>query len=183
MRTNRRNRRESGFTLIEVMVSMVILVVGVLSVADFFAQGLQASYQTQIQYIAQEKAQEAMETIFTARDTKILTWNQILNTSQGGVFLTGPQPLCASGPDGLFGTSDDVTSQPDVITTAPGPDGIFGTADDIVVNLNPWMTRTIVITNQGPTNPNLDEVTITINWVYEGRQGQYVLTSYISNYS
>ena len=185
MRNHRRNPRQTGFTLIEVMVSMVILVIGVLSVADFFAQGLQASYQTQIQYIAQEKAQEAMETIFTARDTKILTWPQIGNTSNGtgGVFLTGPQPLCASGPDGLFGTSDDVTSQPDSITIAPGPDGVFGTADDVVVNLNPWMTRTITITNLAPTNPNLSQVVITINWIYEGRQGQYVLNSYISNYS
>jgi prepilin-type N-terminal cleavage/methylation domain-containing protein len=185
MRNNRRSRKESGFTLIEVMVSMVILVVGVLSVADFFAQGLQASYQTQIQYIAQQKAQEAMETIFTARDTKILNWNQIGNTNNGngGVFLTGAQPLCASGPDGLFGTSDDDTSTPDSITIAPGPDGIFGTADDKIVNLNPWMTRTIVITNLAPTNPNLSQVVITINWVYEGRQGQYILNSYISNYS
>ena len=165
------------------MVSMIILVIGTLSVADFFAQGLQSSYQTQMQYIAQEKASEAMETIFTARDTKILTWAQIENTNNGGVFLTGPQPLCASGPDGLFGTQDDVTTQPDVITIAPGPDGIFGTADDITVNLNPWMTRTIAITNMAPTNPNLSQITVTINWVYEGRQGQYVLTSYISNYS
>jgi prepilin-type N-terminal cleavage/methylation domain-containing protein len=182
MRNNRHNRRESGFTLIEVLVSTIILVVGVLSVADFFAQGLQASYQTQVQYIAQEKASEAMESIFTARDTKILTWVQIANTNNGGVFLTGAQPLCASGPDGLFGTDDDLTNQPDSITIAPGPDGIFGTADDIVVNLNPWMTRTITITPV-PSTPNLNQINITINWVYEGRQGQYVLNSYISNYS
>ena len=73
MLKQRTNRRQSGFTLIEVMVSMIILVIGTLSVADFFAQGLQSSYQTQMQYIAQEKASEAMETIFTARDTKIHT--------------------------------------------------------------------------------------------------------------
>src|ERR1700739_3277179 len=103
----RKIRSTSGFTLIEVLVSMVILAAGVLSLAGFFAQGLKASYQTQIQYIAQEKAQEAMETIFTARDTKVLTFAQIANVSQGGVFLDGPQPLCASGPDGLFGTNDD----------------------------------------------------------------------------
>jgi prepilin-type N-terminal cleavage/methylation domain-containing protein len=181
MRNHRRNRRESGFTLIEVLVSTVILVVGVLSVADFFAQGLTSSYQTQIQYIAQEKASEAMETIFTARDTKILTWAQIANTNSGGVFLTGPQPLCATG-NGLFGTSADIASQPDVITIAPGPDGVFGTADDITMNLNPWMTRTIAITPV-PSTPNLNQITITINWVYEGRTGQYVLNSYISNYS
>jgi prepilin-type N-terminal cleavage/methylation domain-containing protein len=182
MRTKRTKRTETGFTLIEVIVSMVILVIGGLCLAGFFAKGLQNSDQTQIQYIAQQKAQEAMETIFTARDTKILTWAQIANVNNGGVFLNGPQPLCNSGPDGLFGTEDDVTSEPDVITVAPGPDNIFGTADDIVVNLNPWMTRTITITPVATTT-NLNIITVTINWVYEGQQNSYTLTSYISNYS
>jgi prepilin-type N-terminal cleavage/methylation domain-containing protein len=182
MATKRTKRTEAGFTLIEVIVSMVILVVGGLCLAGFFAKGLQSSDQTQIQYIAQQKAQEAMETIFTARDTKILAWTSIANVSNGGVFLNGPQPLCNSGPDGLFGTEDDITTEPDEITIAPGPDNIFGTADDIVINLNPWMTRTITITAV-PGNTSLNEITVTINWTYEGQQNSYTLTSYISSYS
>jgi prepilin-type N-terminal cleavage/methylation domain-containing protein len=182
MANNRKKRSQRGFTLIEVLVATIILVVGVLSVADFFAQGLQSSNQSQIQYIAQEKASEAMESIFTARDTKVLTWSQIANTTNGGVFNTGAQPLCASGPDGLFGTDDDVTSQPDTIVIAPGPDGVFGTADDITINLNPWMTRTITIAAV-PSTPNLNQITVTINWAYDGRNSSYTLVSYISNYS
>ena len=177
----RKTRSTSGFTLIEVLVSMAILAAGVLSLAGFFAQGLKASYQTQIQYIAQEKAQEAMETIFTARDTKVLTFAQIANVSQGGVFLDGPQPLCNSGPDGLFGTQDDITSQPDNVVIAPGPDQTFGTADDVVINLNPWMTRTILI--QPTTTTGLNKITVTINWVYQGQALSYQIISYISDYS
>lgn len=177
----RKTRPTSGFTLIEVLVSMIILAAGVLSLAGFFAKGLQASYQTQIQYIAQEKAQEAMETIFTARDTKVLTFAQIANVSQGGVFLDGPQPLCASGPDGLFGTNDDITSQPDTVVIAPGPDQTFGTADDVIINLNPWMTRTILM--QATTTTGLNKITVTINWVYQGQALSYQIVSYISDYS
>jgi prepilin-type N-terminal cleavage/methylation domain-containing protein len=177
----RKSRSTSGFTLIEVLVSMAILAAGVLSLAGFFAQGLKASYQTQIQYIAQEKAQEAMETIFTARDTKVLTFAQIANVSQGGVFLDGPQPLCASGPDGLFGTNDDITTQPDTVVIAPGADKTFGTADDVTINLNPWMTRTIFI--QATTTPGLNKITVTINWVYQGQALSYQIVSYISDYS
>jgi len=70
---NSRLRKQTGFTLIEVMVALVILVIGVLSLVSVLTQGLKASYQTQIQYIAQQKAQEAMETIFTARDTRLVT--------------------------------------------------------------------------------------------------------------
>ena len=178
----RYHRKQRGFTLLEVMFAILILGVGVLSLASIFTQGLQASSQGQIQYIAQEKAQEAMETIFTARDTGILSFSQIANVSAGGVFKDGAQPLCAAGPDGLFGTEDDITTEPDTITVAPGPDGIFGTADDIMINLNPWMTRTITIT-PSPTVTNLNQIVVTINWTYSGQSFQYVLTSYISNYS
>jgi prepilin-type N-terminal cleavage/methylation domain-containing protein len=182
MKRMRAARTQKGFTLIEVMISMVVLALGVLSLASIFTQGLKASSQTQIQYIAQEKAQEALETIFTARDTKLLTWSQIANVSKGGVFKDGPQPLCAPGPDGLFGTSDDDTSTPDVVTIGPGPDNVFGTADDIVMNLNPWMTRTIQISPVAST-PNLQQITVTVAWNYAGQASQYVVVSYISNYA
>ena len=177
-----RPRKQRGFSRIEVMIAMAVLAFGVLSLVSVFTQGLRASYQSQIQYIAQQKAQEALETIFTARDTKVLNWAQIANVSKGGVFKDGPQPLCASGPDGLFGTEDDDTTTPDVIVTGPGPDGVFGTADDVVINLNPWMTRTIVIAPTAST-PNLNQITITIQWTSQGQSSQYVLVSYISNYS
>lgn len=182
MNNKRRMHTQKGFTLVEAMVAMVILVVGILSLISVFAQGLQSSYSTQMQYIAQQKAQEALETIFTARDTKLLTWSQIANVSQGGVFKDGPQTLCAPGPDGLFGTSDDLTAVPDTVVTAPGPDGVFGTADDIVVNLSPAMMRTIQFTPVAST-PNLNQVKITVTWTYFGQTSKFVLVSYISNYS
>jgi prepilin-type N-terminal cleavage/methylation domain-containing protein len=178
----RSSRKQIGFTLIEVMVSMIILAIGVLSIAGYFAQGLNSSYQTQIQYIAQQKAQEAMETIFTARDTKVLTWAQIANVSKGGVFKDGAQMLCAPGTDGLFGTADDDTTTPDTIVIGPGADGIFGTADDKVLSLDPWMKRTIAI-SPDPSTPNLNIITITINWNYVGKTSSYTLTSRISNFS
>lgn len=182
MQKNRKVRTQKGFTFIEVLIALGVLTFGVLSLVSIFTQGLRASYQTQIQYIAQQKAQEALETIFTARDTKLLSWAQIANVSKGGVFKDNAQPLCASGPDGLFGTEDDLTSSPDVITIGPGPDGVFGTSDDVVINLNPWMTRTIAITPVA-TTPNLNQVTITINWTFQGQSSSYVIVSYISNYS
>ncbi len=182
MQRDRRIRTQRGFTFIEVLIALCVLTFGVLSLVSVFTQGLRASYQTQLQYIAQQKAQESLETIFTARDTKLLAWAQINNVSKGGVFKDGPQPLCSSGPDGLFGTDDDITTQPDVITIGPGPDGAFGTADDVVINLNPWMTRTIAII-PAPNTPNLNQITITINWTFQGQSSSFQIVSYISNYS
>jgi prepilin-type N-terminal cleavage/methylation domain-containing protein len=175
-------RTQEGFTLLETMIAMAILSFGVLSLASIYTQGLRSSNQVQMQYIANQKAQEALETIFTARDTQLLSFAQINNISAGGVFKDGPQPLLAPGPDGLVGTADDLANEPDVIITGPGPDGILGTADDTSIPLNPWMTRTIAIT---PVNgyANMMMVTVTVAYKYQGQSGQVQLVSYISSYS
>jgi hypothetical protein len=154
----------------------------VLSLAAIYAQGIMYASLTQYDYIAEKKAEEAVETIFTARDTKVLTWAQIQNVSTGGVFIDGARPLLDPGPDGLVGTADDNAALPDSIIIGPGPDGILGTADDLVVNLNPWMTRTIAITPvTGETN--LRQITITINYQMGRMQRTYTLISYISAFA
>jgi prepilin-type N-terminal cleavage/methylation domain-containing protein len=175
-------RNQRGFTLLESMIAMVILSFGVLSLASVFSQGLRSSSLVKVQYIANQKAQEAMESIYTARDTQSLSFAQINNISNGGVFKDGPQPLLAPGANGIVGTADDNTAQPDVIITGPGPDNILGTADDTYIPLNPWMTRTIKITPV-ENYTNMVTVTITIDYTYQGQVGQVQLVSYVSSYS
>ena len=176
------SRQLAGFTLIEAMISIVILSFGVLSLAAVYAQGIMFASLTQYDYIAEKKAEEAIETIFTARDTKILTWAQIQNVSTGGVFIDGAQPLLDPGPDGLVGTADDNAALPDSIIIGPGADGKLGTADDVVVSLNPWMTRTIAMTPvAGETN--LRQITITINYQVGRIKRTYTLISYISTFA
>ena len=185
-RTSHTNKQQAGFTLLEAMIAIAIMSIGILSLAAVYAQGIQVANMTQMDYIAEKKAEEAVETIFAARDSKVLAWTNIRNVtgsggSSDGVFLTGPQPLCAAGPDGLYGTADDITSQPDVVIIGPGPDKILGTADDVVVPLKN-MTRTIVIANV-PGESALRQVTITMNYNVGKLQRQYTLISYISEFS
>ena len=181
-RQRRISRLPAGFTLIEAMISIVILSFGVLSLAAVYAQGIMYASLTQYDYIAEKKAEEAVETIFTARDTKILTWAQIQNVSANGVFIDGAQPLLDPGQDGLVGTADDNAALPDYIIIGPGPDGILGTADDIVVNLNPWMKRTIAI-SAVTGEATLRQITITINYQVGKIQRTYTLISYISAFA
>ncbi len=176
-------RRQQGFTLIETMVAMGVLTFGILALVGVFTQGLKTNATNQIQFIAQAKAQEAVEDIFTARNTQSLTWAQITNVSQGGVFLDGPQPLLAPGPDGLVGTADDLANNPDtIIVGPPGTNDIQSTSGDSVINLNTFMTRTIAfspVTN----NPALQEIKVTITYTMQGQVNQFVLTTYISSFS
>ncbi len=177
-----RKARQRGFTLIETLISMGVLSVGILSMIAFFTQGIQLSNHQQVEFIAQAKAQEALECIYTARNTQVLTWAQLNNVSQGGVFLDGPQPLLAAGPDGIVGTADDDPNNPNTIVIGPpGPDDVASTAGDKTINLNPWMTRTIAITPVA-NETNLNQVTVTINYIYQGQSKQFVMTSYITSY-
>ena len=179
---SRRRKARNGFTLLECMIAMAVLSFGILSLVSVFTQGLKNSSQSQVQFIAQQKVRQAMETVFTARNTQVLTFAQIQNVSHGGVFLDGPQPLCDPGPDGLYGTGDDNCALGDTIIVGPGPDNVFGTADDQAIPLNPWMTRTITITPD-PNTPNLNHITVTITWVYQGQTGSFSVSSFVSNYS
>lgn len=181
-----RKVRKNGFTMIEALISIFVMAIGILGLGAVYAQGILYADQAQYQYIAEKKAEEAVETIFTARDTGLAVWSQVQNTDSGtnppGIFLVGPQPLCDPGPDGLVGTADDNCQLPDTVIIGPGPDGILGTADDLTVNLNNFMTRQIQIL--GVTNePNLRQVNVIMVYSVGGRTRTYTLVCYISAFA
>ena len=175
-------RRQKGFTLIEALISIAVLSFGVLSLAAVYAQGIFYAGLSQYDYIAEKKAEQAVEAIFTARDTKILNWAAIQNVSNGGVFVDGANKILVPGTDGLVGDQTDTAAADEYILIGPGPDGIFGTADDETVDLNPWMTRTIAITNI-TNEPNLRQITVTINYQVGKLNRTYTLVSYISSFA
>ena len=185
-RNSKRTNQQSGFTLLEAMIAIVILSFGILSLASVYAQGIQVASMTQFDYIAEKKAEEAVETIFAARDSKQLAWTNIRNvTGSGGandgVFVVGPQPLLAAGVDGLYGTADDDPANPTVVIMGPGPDKILGTSDDVVMSLTN-MKRTIAIADVAPAT-DLRQITITITYTVGAMTRQYVLVSYIGEFS
>lgn len=185
-RTSREKARQRGFTMIEALISIFVMAIGILGLGAVYAQGIMFADSAQYQYIAEKKAEEAVETIFTARDTGLATWNQVQNTNSGtnppGIFLPGPQQLCDPGPDGLVGTVDDNCNLPDTVITGPGPDGILGTADDLSINLNNLMSREIQIFNVA-NEANLRQVNVIIRFTAGGKQHTYTLVCYISAFA
>jgi prepilin-type N-terminal cleavage/methylation domain-containing protein len=180
--------RQQGFTLLETMISMVVLTIGLVALLGVVGMAMTATQTSQEDMIAKKLAQEAVESIYTARDTANVTWSQILNTGSGGIFVPGFQSINLSGADGIFGTADDSLAAPQVLTLA-GPDGIYNTADDVTVGLTNFKRSIAITTVANPSTPGLDysnlrQLTITIQ--YNTPQfrlpKQYVLTSYISQY-
>lgn len=170
-----------GFSLVETMVSLGILATGLLSAAAVLSQGMQRVAGSPAQVVATQKAAEAIESVYAARDSHVLTWAQIRNVkgasgADGGIFIDGPQPLKASGTDGLVNTADDGSLE---TVTNPGPDGVMGTSDDQVVPLSNF-TREIAIRD---VQDDLRTITVTVTYQDGNATRTYVLTSYISSYA
>jgi len=195
--TGSRNGKQGGFSLIEVMISMVVLTVGLVSLLGVFGLAMATTQTAQQDLIAKELANEAYESIITARNTSQINWDQLQNSGSlncplsgvtpCGIFLSGAQPMYNSGNDGIYGTSDDTTSGTRQTLRDPGPDGIFGTTDDVFIPLIGYQ-RTIqispVLDSLGNPQPSIRSVTITLQYTTPQMRTQknYVLNSYISEF-
>jgi len=183
MRKAKERAAQKGFTLLETMVALVVLGIGLIALAAMLAGSMAYMNSSQADFIAQQKASEAIESIFTARDTQAVTYAQIQNVSSGGIFLDGPENMIDPGPDGVVDTADDNANLPDTIIK-PGPDGILGTADDIQIQLSVYykMQRTIAISNITGEN-GVRQIVVTVTYTTGTFNRTYTLTSYISQYS
>jgi prepilin-type N-terminal cleavage/methylation domain-containing protein len=195
----RKPSAEGGFTLLEVMIAIVVMTIGLLAVIASFATAIAATSSAQEDLIARHKALDAMESIYTARNSQQLPFASINNIANGGVFVGGATQLLCAGPDGLVGTADDVAcTAPDTgaacpggveCLVLPGADGVLGTADDITQSLSNF-TRTITFgqvqlpaSQGGGVNPNLIAVAVTISYIKPGWPARtYTVNSLISSY-
>jgi prepilin-type N-terminal cleavage/methylation domain-containing protein len=166
----------AGFSLIETMIAVSILAIGMLGLAGLMSEGMLHITNGQPDFIAKQKAAEAVESVFAARDTRLISWAQIRNASNGGIFLNGPQPIKDPGPDGLVNTADDAAAEN---INAPGPDNLLGTADDVTMPLTAF-TREIQIMD---TELNLRRITVTVRYRVGRLDKQYVLVTLIGSFA
>ena len=181
-----RKQAERGFSLLEVVISMAVLTVGLVSLLGVFGLAMASTQTSQQDMIAKQLANEALESIVTARNTSQVTWAQVQNVANGGIFLDGTNPIYLAGADGIVGTADDAVAGEQTLIE-PGPDGIFGTADDVQIPLTGYQ-RTILISqvldSSGNVVPTLRGVNITMQYTTSQAKlpKTYVLSSFISQY-
>jgi type II secretory pathway pseudopilin PulG len=181
---------EEGFSLVETVVAMMVLVIGLLGMAQVFYKGMSVVASSSPAVVAREKAREAIESVHSARDTRVITWNQIRNAAAppasacsdasttpigGGIFLNGAVRLGGPGPDGLVNTADDTAQE-----IAPGKDNVLGTSDDVRLQ---GFTREINICDV-VANTGLRMIVVIIRYnTGSPKQQEYRLTSYVSRFS
>lgn len=168
---------ERGISMVETMFALGILGTALLSVAQVYVQGLSTLSAAGPDIIARQKATEAIESVYTARDTRTVTWAEIRNVPDDGVFLTGERELRIAGDDGLLSTADDPLQIETV--TLPGGDGDLGTEDDIEQPLSSY-TRQIEIED---VTVNLRLLRVTIRYLAGSIRREYVIETYISAFA
>jgi Tfp pilus assembly protein PilV len=173
-------KSEQGSSLIEVVIAVGVLAVGALGAAAVFARGMQQTASSPGDLIATQKAAEAIESVFAARDSHKVTWEELKNVrgesgSDNGIFIDGELDLRTAGDDGVVNTEDDG----DVETVQlPGRDQIFGNQDDVTASLRGF-TRTIEIREM---QSDLRSITVTVGYDAGEVRREYTLTTFISAY-
>lgn len=187
--------KQRGFTLIETMIAIAIMGIGIMTLLAAFVTAVNATQNAQNNLIARQKALEAMESIYTARNSQQITFPQIANVSSGGIFISASEQLLDPGPDGIINTADDTNfaaagacpAGPECVTL-PGPDGILGTADDVaysLANFNRTIAVGTVLEADGVTiNPNLKQITVTVSYTSGTSTAvqSYTVTGLISSF-
>ena len=191
MQSRSHRSSERGFTIIETMIAIAIMSIGILTLIAAFASAVSTTQTSQENLIARQKAMEAMESVYTARNSQQIAFAQIANFPTG-IFTAGATQLLCSGTDGLVNTTDDANCPANAPCAAgpecvvlPGPDGILGTSDDQAMSLGNF-TRQVAISNvlnpDGTVNATLKQITVTVSYIPTGSTTtrSYTVNSLIS---
>ena len=160
---------ERGFSLAETVIAIGVLTTGIIGAAAVLVAGMQNLSSSPSDVIVAQKATEAVESVFAARDSHKLTWAQINNVSNGGVFLDAATSLTTPGADGLVNTADDGAIETLVLPTGN-------------VTLGGY-TRKIQIVDVAGENGMLRSITVTITYKSGSNTRTYTLNTFISSYA
>lgn len=156
--------------MLEMVVAMIVMMVGLLALASAVGYALTVTNSGRNVTNTKLLIGSVLEQMENLRNTRELAYCQISNTGASDLatcqidttapvfngFQAGFQAVSkVPGPDGLFGTTDDLT--------VPGPDGVYGTPDDTtdIALARVGYEREVVIT---PLTTTLKRVVVTIKY-------------------
>ena len=169
---------ERGVSLIETMIAILVLTIGAVGMAATFLHGMRLAGSSPAELTATQKAAEAIESVFSARDSHRITWAQLRNVSRGGIFLDTATAVKTGGSDGIINTGDAGEAIEAVVL--PGPDQDMDTAADNRTETLASFTRQITIAD---ITPVLRSITVTVTYKAGAAAQTYTLTTYISAFA
>ena len=161
---------KKGFTLIETLVAVLILVTAIAGPLTIASKGLQTALVAKDQTIAYYLAQDAVEYIRFARDTNRLAGNGWL-VGAGGNSSTGLSN-CYSGSGVPSCYLDSLNNSPPTPTSCGGPCPImyydpnnhYFTYNTNAPNVPTLFTRSVFINKGIGGNNDEASLTVTVSW-------------------
>jgi type II secretory pathway pseudopilin PulG len=188
-----KSKKESGFSYVDVMIALVIMLIGVLSMVGALSANIVRSLESEKRTMAKQLALSTIESIVSAKDIErpgvVDGWESLRNVQTGlptgeinGIFLTGFNPVRTDvGSDGVAGTADDACSGSGSCTVSGEP-----------ANTSPLMKgfqRQIVITDvddpERPHPPNpitRRRIDVTIKYFVNQATRTELTSTLITNY-
>ena len=179
-----KNTSSAGFSYIDVMIAIVILMVGILALLSGMSGAVLMSKSQEQQLNAKQIAASTMESIMSLKETDPLRlgWITVGNIGTNFDTTTGTNR-------GVFVNGEQV------VRADAGNDEVLGTADDTGATIQ-GMTREIVITDQcDPSRPSpncptpgtsavrIRTVVVTIRYFVGQIRRQEVLTTVLTDYA
>ncbi len=186
-------KTEDGFSYIDVVIAIVILMVGILSMISALTANLIRLSETEKRIVAKQIALSTIESIISAKEISrpgvIEGWDAVGNVGTNpvdgvpkGIFLTGWRPIRAEmGWDGVAGTIDDACSGEGACAVSGRP------ANDSAVMSN--FEREIIITDvpdpERPTPPNAisrRKIEVNIRYFVNQAVRRETVSTLVANY-
>lgn len=165
------------------MMALVVSTIGLVSLLALFSQSVVTMFLVQEDLFARQKVREILESVSTARNTQSVSWSDIENVADSGIFQDDFLPMKIAGNDGLVGTADDGAVE---TIQLPGPDGQLGTNDDInrmLTNFQRKIEVDEVLMQDSNPYPNLKKITVTVKYTTsQGFQRSVVMSSFVSQH-
>lgn len=188
------NDNESGFSYIDVMCAIVILLIGILAMLSALTANLIRGFENEKRTQAKQAALSSLESVISVKEigqagsNAADNWKRLRNVQNvpapeiDGVFLPGFRPVREDpGSDGLVGTLDDACGAPGTCTNP----------DTGIVNTSPvveGIEREVVITDiPDPERPFPNPITrrrvdVTVRFNISGVMRQERSSTIITNY-
>lgn len=181
MKFKAESTNQSGFSYIDLLISMLIFMVGILGMTGALAANRMRSQIIEKQLIAKQVGLSSLESILAAKELtpsdEVSGWDTIGNVGSNpisninrGIFETGFRPIRqGNGADGIIGTADDAcenTTNPCGSNSSPVIVGYARNVEISDISSTEYSTirqRNVIVTIRYQVNGrNMEEVIKTI---------------------